>query len=252
MSKHNSKSQWLAQDSGLDARMEATSRMAREFSHSLSTPLSVILSNSERLVSRLQDRPELLPYLEDILAVSRSSATLMQRISELSRSHPSVQTTVEVHGLLHSLIEPLKIDPGNLEITLRLEADLDKVLGDPQALMEALRAVLDNSLEAMSGSGTLDIESCTLDSQAVPALEGRPPLPWLKITVADSGPGMDPKLISKIFDPFFTTRENKKNSGLGLAHAYGIIRSHGGRIGLQSTLGAGVTVEFLLPLVIST
>jgi len=239
---------WVKGDLVLDARMEAVSRMAREFSHSLGTPLSVVLSNSERLVSRLQDRPDLLPYLEDILSVSRSSAKMIQIIAELSRSFPVTQQIVEVHSLIHSLKESLNENHPELEIELNLKADLDHVKGDPQALTAAILFVLENSVEAMSGAGRICIQSTRLDSKSGAPVASDLPQDWLEISIVDSGPGMDAVSLALAVDPFFTTHESKKNAGLGLSRAYSIARAHGGRIRLQSRVQEGTTVGFILPL----
>jgi CheY-like chemotaxis protein len=100
----------------------------------------------------------------------------------------------------------------------------------------------------MDGAGDLTISTreVTFDSQDNGA-EGLEPGRYVEISVADNGPGMEASIQERIFDPFFTTKARERGTGLGLASAYGIVKSHGGSIGVESVAGHGATFIIRLP-----
>lgn len=119
---------------------------------------------------------------------------------------------------------------------------------DRQQVAQVLSILFVNASEAMSAGGLIQVESSVtevdLDScEPYGVLPGR----FVKISVIDSGSGMDEKIIQRIFDPFFTTKEKGQGTGLGLASAYGIIKNHGGFISVRSRLGYGTTIHIYLP-----
>jgi signal transduction histidine kinase len=115
-----------------------------------------------------------------------------------------------------------------------LDRALPPLLGDANALHQVLMNLLTNAREAMAGrDGEIRIETARAD---------RPD--WIRLRVADTGPGIPAGDITKIFDPFFTTK--RTGTGLGLSVTYGIIREHGGTVDVTSSPGTGTvfTVEF--------
>jgi len=107
-----------------------------------------------------------------------------------------------------------------------------------------------NAWQAMSGGGELfvETENLVLSTDDVKSLKIRPGR-YVKISVSDTGIGMDADIRERIFDPFFTTRKVGKGTGLGLASSYGIIRNHGGIIDVKSEKGKGSTFDIYLPAV---
>jgi len=105
-----------------------------------------------------------------------------------------------------------------------------------------------NASEAMPGGGLLylETENLLLDESVVRPYEIKPG-PYVKISITDTGVGMDEKTKERIFEPFFTTKEMGRGAGLGLASAYGIIKGHGGMIAVISDKGQGTTFNIYLP-----
>ena len=136
------------------------------------------------------------------------------------------------------------------EITIHKESQTDiwPVEVDQPQIEQVLLNLYVNAWQAMSGTGELYIktENITLSDDDVKPY-GAEPGRYVKISVTDTGVGMDETTQQKIFDPFFTTKEMTRGTGLGLASAYGIINSHGGIINVHSKKGEGTTFNIFLP-----
>ena len=119
---------------------------------------------------------------------------------------------------------------------------------DRGQLEQVLLNLYVNAWQAMPGGGKLSIETESIMIREV-YISGHDVTPgeYVKILVADTGVGMDETTLERIFEPFFTTREMGRGTGLGLASAYGIIRSHGGIIDVESKKGVGTRFKVYLP-----
>src|SRR5262249_30989815 len=106
-----------------------------------------------------------------------------------------------------------------------------------------------NARDAMPDGGRLVISTGTavLDEDRVEGIGRIPPGPYVILSVADTGTGMDDDTRLKVFEPFFTTKPQGKGTGLGLSMAYGIVQQHGGAITVKSTQGQGTTLSIYLP-----
>ena len=126
--------------------------------------------------------------------------------------------------------------------------DLGTVEIDRQQIEQVFLNLFVNAWHAMPGGGDLTIttENVFLD-ETFPELRGNAPGPFAKISVADTGTGMDETTLKKIFDPFFSTREVGKGTGLGLSMVYGIVKNHDGVITVGSKVGQGSTFKVYLP-----
>jgi signal transduction histidine kinase len=101
-----------------------------------------------------------------------------------------------------------------------------------------------------NSKGIIDIcaEKLTQDEQAEKNIPELPEGDYIKITISDAGPGIEPQIIDRIFDPYFTTKEIGKGSGLGLSVVHGIVKNHGGAIAVDSEVGTGSTFTVFFPL----
>jgi signal transduction histidine kinase len=120
---------------------------------------------------------------------------------------------------------------------------------DPEALAQALGAVVANAREAMAGGGVLRVTGGT-EQLAAEAPLGLAPGRYVHLAFRDSGPGMAPEVLARAFEPYFTTRPRtaERGQGLGLAVCEAVVRAHRGRVWAESAPGAGTTVHVLLPM----
>src|SRR5262245_11844189 len=106
-----------------------------------------------------------------------------------------------------------------------------------------------NARDAMPKGGNIDIDVARIevDDRSAAAYSGLPAGPYVRLSVRDTGVGIDPELRARIFEPFFTTKGASKGTGLGLSIIYGIARDSGGTVTFSSTPGKGTTFEVILP-----
>ena len=219
-------------------RLEAWAEMARQVAHEIKNPLTPIQLSSEHLMRVNKDRGEpLTPVLEECVTSILSQVKLLRQISAEFSSfasrptpHPTATSLAE---LIPSVVEPYITGlAGRVTIDVDVPASLPMVVVDRALLARAITNMMENALHAMPGSGTLTIKA-----------EARPSS--VRLSVADTGTGMDPEALRRIFEPYFSTKAT--GTGLGLTIAKRNVELNGGRIHVESALGRGTTVTIELP-----
>jgi signal transduction histidine kinase len=220
-------------------RLEAWAEMARQVAHEIKNPLTPIQLSSEHLVRVNIDRgAPLTPVLEECVAAIQSQVRILRQISaEFSNfaSRPTPQpTSTSLSELVPSVFEPYITGlGGRIAITIDVPASLPPVVVDRTLLSRALTNIIENALHAMPGTGSL----------AVKAAAG--PL-TIRLSVTDTGTGMDHEALRRIFEPYFSTKAT--GTGLGLTIAKRNVELNGGAIFVQSAPGIGTSVTIELPI----
>jgi two-component system, cell cycle sensor histidine kinase and response regulator CckA len=151
--------------------------------------------------------------------------------------------------------EALKMLRISLPSTIEIHSEVNTkavVLADPSLIYQVLMNLCSNAAHAMEhGAGVLDVSlsDVRIGPEANAPYSGLQPVPHVKLTVKDTGHGIDPAIVDRIFDPFFTTKEVGAGTGLGLAVVHGIVKNHGGAIEVESFPGKGTTFQVFLPAV---
>ena len=137
----------------------------------------------------------------------------------------------------------------DVSLDVRLQDNLWPALIDPAQLEHALVNLAVNARDAMAGGGTITIEATneTMSQGEVPEWEIMRPGDYIRVSVTDTGSGMDPKIREKAFEPFFTTKEIGDGSGLGLSMVYGFAKQSKGHVAIDSEVGRGTSVRLYLP-----
>jgi PAS domain S-box-containing protein len=229
-------------------RVHALTLLAGSLAHEIGNPLNALhihLQLMAREVRKLQridgvpDLKEAVDRLDGFLGVAtgeidRLDYIITEFLQALRPSAPKLQagalndTGLETLALLRPELE----DRG-LKVVTELASGLPPVLFDPAQLKQVLVNLLKNAMQATPPQGTLTLRSGST-----------PEAVWM--AVSDTGPGIPPDQLNRIFEPFYTTKN--KGTGLGLLIVQRIIRDHGGRIELESTVGKGTTFKLWLPL----
>jgi CheY-like chemotaxis protein len=160
-----------------------------------------------------------------------------------------------VNQLVTTLLDLIRRTlPEGIAVHSRLSGSVGQVSVDPNQLESALLNLAVNARDAMSGEGTLDIETeaVELDADEARRLGDLNPGPHAVISVTDSGTGMSSEVMARAFDPFFTTKPLGHGTGLGLSQVFGFVKQSGGTVKLQSEVGRGTSVRIYLPRIAAT
>jgi signal transduction histidine kinase/CheY-like chemotaxis protein len=226
-------------------KLEALGQLTGGIAHDFNNLLTVILGSLNLADGLTAGNERLKRLLNAARRAADRGAGLTHELLAFSRRQP-LRTQVIAPG--ERLIAACNLLRRSLHAEVDLEVDLPKdvraIEVDPGQLELALLNVGLNGRDAMPEGGTLRISArnVSLDEPAA-GLTGD----FVAISVQDTGVGIAPELQAKVVEPFFTTKEIGKGSGLGLSQAYGFAKQSGGALRLESVLGQGTTVTFLLP-----
>jgi CheY-like chemotaxis protein len=140
--------------------------------------------------------------------------------------------------------------PATIELKLNLKEDRDTVLADPTQIHQVIINLCANAAHAMRDKGGLleiSLQPVKLDAEAAAQFHNLAPGPYLKLSVKDTGHGMERHILEKMFDPFFTTKKPGEGTGMGLTVVHGIIKAHEGAIRVQSEVDKGSEFQVYLP-----
>ncbi|HEY8368050.1 MAG TPA: PAS domain S-box protein [Thermodesulfobacteriota bacterium] len=208
--------------------------------HEINNPIGIIMSRIELMIEDA-DRTGLPAEVRDDLAVLRRNAERVARIARsllsYARKTPGQKAPLDLNTVVDEMLLLVGKQAITEKITIekQLGANLPLVVGDVNQLAQVLLNLVNNAREAMTGGGTI-----RLTTSADPDRPG-----WVRLSVADTGPGIPADLQGRIFDPFFTTKPT--GSGLGLAVSFGIVKDHGGVMTVESREGEGATFTIALP-----
>ena len=221
-------------------------KMAATVAHELNNPLSGIVTYAKLLARKvarqLPEGPEKDKIIEDLDLIRAESMRCGQIVRDLlTYARAGSQELEQAH--LHALVErALKLtahhmELGHVTVDVKLELADDTVVCDGDQIVQALLALLINAREAMPEGGQLTVS--TREAPDDPTLA--------ELIVSDTGVGIPGDIQERIFDPFFSTKADAKGVGLGLAVVYGIVKRHGGTIGVESAPGNGATFTIDIP-----
>ncbi|MBS1127767.1 MAG: sensor histidine kinase response regulator, Cache 1, and sensory box, partial [Nitrospirae bacterium] len=232
-------------------KMEAVGLLAGGVAHDFNNVLTAIIGYGNLLQMKLAPTDPLRAYAESILTTSQRAAQLTQSLLTFSRKQVVNPLPLELNGIIMRVEKLLKrLIREDIELRTELTHGNTTVLADSIQVEQMLMNLVTNARDAMPRGGTLTISSVItdLDADFVTAYGYGQPGPYVRLTVADTGAGMDERTRERIFDPFFTTKEMGKGTGLGLATVYGIVKQHRGFIDVESAPGAGTSFHIYFPL----
>jgi two-component system cell cycle sensor histidine kinase/response regulator CckA len=231
-------------------RMDAVGHLAGGVAHEINNMVTVILGFSTLLLDSMRDDPR----AGDLRQIHRSAtraATITTQLLAFSRRQQLRQEVLDLNALVRGAEHMLRRVLGEDKVfAMHLAEDLGRVRADPDQMEQVLLNLTLNARDAMADGGTFAISTA---NETLPAGErGRSgdepaPGPYVKLTVQDSGHGMDAATRARVFEPFFTTKPVGQGSGLGLATVFGIVRQNGGTVRVASAPGEGTTFSIYLP-----
>ena len=231
-------------------RLEAVGQLAGGVAHDLNNVLAAVMSLAE-LASLEVESSSAADDLAEIRKATKRGADLLKQLLIFSRRDVSIPGAVGANDVIKGLENLLtRTLSRQVELKLRLSEDLPAVRADQAELEQAITNLAVNARDAMEGRGILTIETSLVEIDAAYA-EMHPnarPGTFVRLSVSDTGEGMDAEVRSRIFEPFFTTKEMGAGTGLGLAMVYGMITGLGGHVEVYSEPGTGTAFKLYLPL----
>ena len=230
-------------------KMEAIGLLAGGVAHDFNNLLNVILGYSELLLSDPDLSEMQRRKIEKIRKAGDTAGGLTRQLLAFGRKQVLQPKALDLNeiinnpdGFLHRLIKE------DISFSTSLYPGLMAILADPVQVEQILLNLVINACDAMPNGGKLHLETenVVVEETLAPKL-GVTPGPFVRLTITDTGTGMDDETRAHIFEPFYTTKAAGKGSGLGLATVYGIIRQSGGYIEVDSKIGRGTSFCVYLP-----
>ena len=226
------------QDAFQQQKMESLEILVGGIAHDFNNILGIITPNVDLLRMKLDGNTEAIKRVNAIQTATKRATDLTRQMVIFTQSDQLNLRAISPNRIIERVATMLQRAFGDLiKVELALDAKIPGINGDESKLAQALVNLSVNARDAMPRGGTLTFRT-TIDSYSQPG-EATPPQKYVRITVEDTGIGIPEKHLFNIFDPFFTTKPPRKGTGLGLAVVYGIIKSHGGFITVESEENKG-------------
>jgi len=233
-------------------RLETVGTLASGIAHEFNNILLPIILYADLA---LEDLPQDSPIRGNLERVMKSANRAKEVIGQvLTFSRKSVESRQEPSDVVSVVKESLSLVRALMPATIDIQTNIDekcgRVLVDAVEVQELVMNLCSNAFQAMTEKGgrlTIDVCNVAIDEDSDHISLGLVPGHYVRISVGDSGKGIDPVIRERIFEPFFTTGGVGKGTGLGLSVVHGIVVSHGGDITVDSTPGQGSTFHVYLP-----
>lgn len=232
-------------------KMEALGTFAGGIAHDFNNILTIIMGFSEMALTDTGRDHCIAPLLNQIIEASKRARDLVNQILTFCRKAEHQKQPLNVAPIIK---ETLKFLAASFPATIKIQSCIrDKgklIMGDPSQIHQILMNLCSNAGYAMrKQGGVLDVDLEVVDAKSIDALgtKFQNVSECLKLSIKDSGPGIDPEIRERIFEPYFTTKPAGEGSGLGLAVVHGIVTSHSGVIRLNESYIQGALFEVYLP-----
>ncbi len=218
-------------------KMEAVGQLAGGVAHDFNNLLTVIQSFADGLAEQISEGDPRRADVEEIRKAALRATTLTGQLLAFSRKQVLQPRPISLTAVARAL-EPMvrRLIGEHIAVRFELAEGLPLVHADPGQIEQVIVNLAVNARDAMARGGTLTVRTYLAE-------DGSP-----RLTVRDTGHGMDEATRQRIFEPFFTTKERGRGTGLGLATVYGIVQQSGGSIEVESAPGQGTSFELRLPL----
>jgi signal transduction histidine kinase len=233
-------------------KLETVGVLAGGLAHEINNILLPIFLYTEQAIHDSSPGSSVHRNLERVLKSAKRAKGLMQQILTFSRQTDKQDyKPVDVRVIVEEALELLRaLMPSTVELRAVLVDDVCLVLGDRDLVHQLVMNLCSNAYKAFDGTGgsiTVTLDRFTIDEQFPRDRRHLQVGKYIRLSVHDTGHGIDQSLLDRVFEPFYTTRTIGQGTGLGLPVAHGIAMSHKGSISVESELGKGTTFFVYLP-----
>ena len=233
-------------------KMEAVGTLTGGIAHDFNNILTSIVGYGDLLRMTMREDVQWEDYLDQLLASAQRAANLTQNLLAFSRKQIMSPKPVDLNTII-SRVERLlhRLIGEDIELQTRLADRELTVLADAGQIEQVLMNLAVNARDAMFGGGVLYLSTgvTEIDSVYIASRGYGKAGTYTRVSITDTGEGMNEHTRERVFEPFFTTKDVGKGTGLGLSIVYGIIKQHGGYIDCESESGKGTTFTIYLPLI---
>ena len=232
-------------------KMEAIGTLAGGIAHDFNNILGAILGYAQLTQMQTAGNGRVQGYVDNIFKASERARSLVEQILTFTRQGKSQKMPSDISVVLKEVVKLLRATiPTTIEIVQNIPSNLGTVMADQTQIHQVLMNLCTNAAHAMEARGgrlTVTLENHVVESgnqfSDVDLTPGR----YLKLSVGDTGTGMEKAVIDRIFDPYYTTKSLGEGTGMGLATVHGIVNDHGGRIFVDSKPGEGSVFSVFFP-----
>lgn len=231
-------------------KMEGIGQLAGGVAHDFNNLLTAITGYSQITLRRLKPEDPLRQNIEEINNACNRATELTGQLLAFSRKQVLKPRVHSINSVISNIEKMLRrIIKESIELRIVLDPELGNVKADPSQIEQVIMNLAVNARDAMPNGGTLTIETQNiyLDKDYTNQHAAFTPGPFVRMSVTDTGEGIDARTQRRIFEPFFTTKEVGQGTGLGLSTVHGIIKQSGGEIMVYSEIGHGTTFKVYLP-----
>ena len=237
-------------------KLNSIGLMTGSIVHDFNNLLTAITGNAELLDSKLKANAELKSYCDEIISSADRAADLTKNLLSYSRKDTGEKVELNIHELLDQIISIVKhVKKKDVTVVTNFRANDYKILGVQSLVQSALLNICLNACDAMPNGGNLAIDTeniCenTVENNDAPSEnKSVEPVNFIKISISDTGHGIEPENIQRIFEPFFTTKDSDRGTGLGLANVANYVAKQGGKVTVDSKINEGTTLAIFFRLI---
>ncbi len=232
-------------------KMEAIGTLAGGIAHDFNNILGIILGNTELAVEDVPDWNPARRNLGEVIKACFRARDMVRQLLNFSRKNDLEKKPIKIPSLIEESLKLLRSSlPTSIEIRQNLPKNCPAIHADPTQIHQLLINLCTNAAHAMEKKGgvlEIAVSEIFLDKEAAARYYKMGEGHYVRLSVSDTGEGIDPLILDRIFDPYFTTKGVGKGTGMGLAVVHGIVESHKGGITVYSEPGRGTRFHILFP-----
>ena len=234
-------------------KVEAIGTLAGGIAHDFNNILSIIMGYSELALDELTEGSPAAGYIKPAIEAANRAKELTHQILSFSRQTERQRSAMDPEPIIKEILKMLRSTlPSTIELKQSIPVGTGEVMSDPVQIQQILMNLCTNAAQAMEEAGgvlSVAMKVVEIDDLTANGYMGISPGRYQRLSVSDTGVGMEKDVLDRIFDPFFTTKEIGKGTGMGLSMVHGIVADSGGTITVYSEPGQGTTFHVYLPLV---
>ena len=232
-------------------KMKSMGTLSGGIAHEFNNILSIILGNTELAIDDIPKSNEARGFLSEVRNACLRGKDIVLQLLSFTRKSPEKKQQLDLPAIAKDAVKFLRASiPANIEFNERFSEECPPLTGDRTLIHQLIANLCNNAAQAMEDKGgivEIRVERAAAKERLFSCNQILEPGEYARLSVADSGHGIPDDIIAHIFDPFFTTKDVNVGTGMGLAVAYGIVKSHGGFIKVDSQPGKGAVFSCYFP-----